>query len=90
MAGRKITFKRGLEVNLPQLDVAEFGFTIDSKRPFIGSDTGNIEIAKQSALTTEVEARLSDRAETTLNGKYFKFETISDMVDGAMVADIIG
>lgn len=43
---RKIQHKRGLEKDLPQLAVAEIGFTTDTKKPFIGSDDGNIEIAK--------------------------------------------
>lgn len=55
---QKIKIKRGLEANLPLLDLAEFGFTTDTDKPFIGSLTGNVQIAK------EVD-RLSDKAETT-------------------------
>lgn len=43
---RKIQFKRGKEVDLPQLSEAELAFTTDSKKVFIGSDTGNVEIGK--------------------------------------------
>lgn len=49
---RKFQIKRGLEQNLPIFDEAEFGFTTDSKRPFIGSNTGNIELAKKTDLDT--------------------------------------
>lgn len=47
---RKIQFKRGKEVDLPQLSEAELGFTTDSKKAFIGSDSGNIGLAKQEDL----------------------------------------
>ena len=72
MAGRKIQFKRGLESNLPTLDVAEMGMTTNTKKLFYGSDTGNIEIAKKVDLDTvgtnlavEVASRLSDKADNT-------------------------
>ena len=41
---KKIKIKRGLEAALPPLDVGEPGFTTDSKKLFVGSDAGNIEI----------------------------------------------
>ena len=65
MAGRKIQFRRGLGINTPQFDVAELGFTTDDKCLFIGSDTGNIEIAKKAELdsvSTSVDAQLADNA----------------------------
>jgi hypothetical protein len=43
MAIRKIKLRRGLEINLPTLDIGEPGFTTDTKRFFIGSANGNIE-----------------------------------------------
>lgn len=46
----KIKLKRGLETNLPTLDVGEPAFTIDTKKPFIGSDTGNIELATKAQI----------------------------------------
>ena len=39
-----IKLKRGLEATIPTLEVGEPGFTTDSKKLFVGSDTGNIEI----------------------------------------------
>lgn len=48
----KIRFKRGLEANLPTLDEGEPAFTTDTEEFFIGSQTGNIEFAKQSDLNT--------------------------------------
>ena len=39
-----IKLKRGLEATIPTLQEGEPGFTTDSKKLFIGSDTGNIEI----------------------------------------------
>ena len=47
---RKIKVRRGLEANIKQLDEAEFGFTVNTKKTFIGSDIGNIELANQGSL----------------------------------------
>ena len=41
---KKIKIKRGLEAALPTLQEGEPGFTTDSKKLFVGSDAGNIEI----------------------------------------------
>lgn len=67
---RKIQHKRGLEANLPQLDVAEIAFTTDSKKPFIGSADGNVEIAKKAdvdakASKTELTNAVSPKADKT-------------------------
>ena len=42
-----ITFKKGQQANLPVLAEAEPAFTTDTKKLFIGSSTGNIEIGTQ-------------------------------------------
>ena len=60
---RKIQVKRGNQVNLPNLDVGEFGFTIDQKRTYIGSPTGNVELAKQSDVAS-VTSQLAEIANT--------------------------
>ncbi len=39
-----IKLKRGLEATIPTLQEGEPGFTTDSKKLFVGSDAGNIEI----------------------------------------------
>ena len=41
----KIKLKRGLESNLPILDVGEPAFTTDEKNVYIGSSAGNIKLA---------------------------------------------
>lgn len=38
----KIKIRRGLEADLPALDVGEMGFTTDTKKLYIGSATGNV------------------------------------------------
>jgi hypothetical protein len=43
-----IRFRRGLEENLPSLEEGQPGFTKDTKRAFIGSDEGNIELSKKT------------------------------------------
>jgi hypothetical protein len=50
----KIRIKRGNKANLPNLDVAEFGFCIDTRETFIGSDIGNIQLAKKSDIPSSV------------------------------------
>jgi len=55
----KIKLKRGVEANLPTLDVGEPAFTTDTKKPFIGSDTGNVELATKeqiNSLDAELDA----------------------------------
>jgi hypothetical protein len=47
MAIRKIRLRRGLEANLPTLDVGEPGFTTDTKKMYIGSSTGNVLVNGQ-------------------------------------------
>ena len=42
-----ITFKKGLQANLPVLADAEPAFTTDTKKLYIGTNTGNIEIGAQ-------------------------------------------
>ena len=52
---KKIKIKRGLEAALPTLQEGEPGFTTDSKKLFVGSDAGNIEIGGGGG-NTEIEA----------------------------------
>jgi len=55
MAIRKIRLRRGLESQLPTLDVGEPGFTTDTKRFFIGSATGNIEYPSLTAVQALID-----------------------------------
>jgi hypothetical protein len=48
----KIQFKRGLEKDLPTLSLGEPGYTTDTKKLFVGSSSGNIQIAKIDDLNT--------------------------------------
>ena len=41
----KIKLKRGLESNLPTLDIGEPAFTTDEKNVYIGSSDGNVKLA---------------------------------------------
>lgn len=45
-----IRFRRGLEENLPSFPEGQPGFTTDSKRVFIGSADGNVELAKKDSV----------------------------------------
>jgi polygalacturonase len=46
----KILVRRGLDANIPVFDTGEPGFATDTKRVFIGSGEGNIELQKVSDL----------------------------------------
>ena len=50
--GRKIQLLRGLEINLPILDIAEQAFTTNTYKSYIGSAIGNIELACLTSGTT--------------------------------------
>jgi polygalacturonase len=52
-----VRFLRGLQANLPSLEEGQPAFTEDEKRVFIGSDAGNVELAKQESMDT-IEGRL--------------------------------
>jgi hypothetical protein len=42
MAVKKIRIRRGLQADLPTLDIGEFGFTTDTNKLYIGSAGGNL------------------------------------------------
>lgn len=44
---RKFQMKRGLKANLPTLAVAEPAFTTDEGKMYVGSDNGNVAIARE-------------------------------------------
>lgn len=54
---RKIQFKRGLEKDLPLLDVAEFGFTTDTERLFLGSHNENIEMVNKKHMDDQIDEK---------------------------------
>jgi len=62
--GRKIQLLRGDKINLPILDIAEMALCTDTHEPFIGSNIGNIQLAKEAD-------RLSDKADNATNVKAF-------------------
>lgn len=89
---RKIQIKRGLEIHVPQLDVGEQGFTTDSKKLFIGSNSGNIEYAKKtdldiaiSAVTVDSEVVLARNGETTLDARLDKMQNEMDVYEEEVV-----
>lgn len=57
---RKIQHKRGLKKDLPVLDVAEFGFTTDTKELFVGSENGNVRIASGDELKNGIDTLATD------------------------------
>lgn len=77
----KIQHKRGLETNLPTLSEAEIGFTTDSKKLFIGSANGNIELAKKA----DVDSQLAD-----IENKFESTAAQESAVLGAELLDATG
>lgn len=63
---RTIQHKRGLEKNLPQLKVGEFALTTDTKKVFVGTDNGNVEVTNKAA----VENLTGQLAEKADKGEY--------------------
>jgi hypothetical protein len=58
----KIKFKRGLKENLPNLDEGEPGFAKDTEEVFIGTETGNVQLAKQVDVDS-VKEEISDTSD---------------------------
>jgi hypothetical protein len=58
-----IKLKRGLEATIPTLQEGEPGFTTDSKKLFVGSDAGNIEIGALIEVTWQ---ELKDKRDASL------------------------
>jgi hypothetical protein len=81
----KIKLKRGLQEKLPVLEEGEPGFTTDSGTLFIGSSSGNVELAKK----TDVNG-LSQRVgtlETDILNKIQKGEFIIYAKDYNLIGD---
>jgi hypothetical protein len=67
----KIKLKRGLEANLPVLDIGEPGFTTDTGKMFVGGTTGNVGFAQQSivdGLSSSVEKKVQ-KGDLSINPK---------------------
>lgn len=71
----KIQVKRGVEANLPTLDVGEPAFTTDTKKPFIGSDAGNIELATKQQIDN-LDSQIESLANGSPKGVY---DTVDDL-----------
>ena len=65
MVVRKIQLRRGVESTIPVLSEGEPGFTTDSKKLFVGSDAGNIEIGAP-ALVEVTWQELKDKRDAGL------------------------
>jgi hypothetical protein len=88
-----IRFRRGLEENLPSFPEGQPGFTTDTKRVFIGSDEGNVELSKKEsvdALDTEINnargglpelGERLDGIELSLDGKMKKGDLFVNVKD---------
>jgi hypothetical protein len=83
----KIRFKRGLKTNLPVLDEGEPAFTTDTEEFFIGSQTGNIEFAKQSDLD-ETNAQVT--ANTNSINNLVNTDTNAEVIDARSTYSTLG
>lgn len=58
--GQKIQIRRGAEANLPSFRSGEFGLTEDTKKVFIGTPTGNVEMSKKVDVDSSITATKND------------------------------
>jgi parallel beta-helix repeat protein len=95
----KIQFKRGLEKDIPILSIGEPGYTTDTHKLFVGSASGNIEIAKIDDLNTlqsspvipNSYAWVSTNGQDTFqipNGKFYDVRLVSVAVGGVVQPNI--
>lgn len=54
---KRLRLLRGLEANVPVLLEGELGYTTDTKKLYIGSSTGNIELGKAQDLLSAIAAK---------------------------------
>jgi hypothetical protein len=85
MAIRKIKIKRGLQADLPTLDIGEPGFTTDTKKFFIGSATGNIEYPSLTA----VQALINDLDLSEIEGLATE-EFVTNAISEIPTTDLTG
>ena len=78
-----IKLKRGLEATIPTLREGEPGFTTDSKKLFVGSDAGNIEIGALVEVTWQELKGKRDASLLTPGQQY----RITDYVTTTVQAD---
>jgi hypothetical protein len=95
----KILVRRGLDANIPVFDTGEPGLATDTKRVFIGSDEGNIELYKVSDmadLTNTVSTHTEeignasgrlDQVDTTLAGNTKKIKGFINIAEYNVVGD---
>ena len=95
----KIQFKRGLEKDIPILSIGEPGYTTDTHKLFVGSTSGNIEIAKIDDLNTLQSSPVipnsyswvSTTGQDTFqipNGKFYDVRLVSVTVGGVVQPNI--
>lgn len=65
----KLIQRKGLKVDLPVLDEAEFGFATDTEELFIGSSTGNILLAKKADIPLDSGNNGSTVVDGSTNGR---------------------
>ena len=87
----KIQVKRGVEANIPILDVGEPAFTTDTKKLFIGTDTGNMELATKAQINTlddEVKSQLAQKIDEVIRDEsIIRFYADGKLVEAFSIAE---
>lgn len=65
---RKLQVKRGLTANLPTLSEGEFGFCTDTSALYIGSGSGNVQLANNLSLADKLELAVKKSVGVTAAG----------------------
>lgn len=55
MAYKKLQIRRGAKANLPTLSEGELGYCTDTKEVYVGSGSGNTQLAKQTDVQNKVD-----------------------------------
>lgn len=64
MAYKKLQIRRGAKANLPTLSEGELGYCTDTKEVYVGSGSGNTQLAKQTDVSNKVD-KVSGKALST-------------------------
>jgi hypothetical protein len=81
-----ILLKRGTKANLPTLSVAEPAFTTDTEELFVGSDSGNIGLAKQVDLENAIS---NSNVKNGISGTFTTVDSKTITVVDGLITSIV-
>ena len=85
----KIQVKRGLKASIPALNVGEPGFTTDTKEFYIGSASGNVQLAKQADLSAHMADTAAHNGFVGKTQMFGTFDNFNDITQPGIYHGII-